>query len=69
MTHFQGGDATDRFAKLQTIQDWVEEDRAPDRIVDSSSAMGISRPLYPHPEIARYAGGDPSSADSFVCRN
>ncbi len=69
MTHCLGGDATDRFDMLEAIQAWVEEDRAPDRIhATSRSIAGISRPLCPHPQVARYTGSDPSSADSFTCQ-
>ncbi|MEL1251105.1 DUF6351 family protein [Aurantiacibacter gilvus] len=69
MTHCLGGDATDQFDMLDAIQAWVEEGREPDRIVATSRSMpGISRPLCPHPQVARYVGGDPDSADSFECR-
>jgi feruloyl esterase len=68
MTHCHGGDATDQFDMLQAIQAWVEEDQAPDRILATSAALGISRPLCPHPQVARYVGGDPASAESFACR-
>ena len=70
MLHCGGGEATDQFEMLDAIMDWVEEGRAPERIVATSKALaGISRPLCPYPGIARYVGGDPSSADSFVCRS
>jgi feruloyl esterase len=69
MTHCLGGDATDRFDMLDAIQAWVEDGKAPDRIGATSRSMpGISRPLCPYPLVARYTGGDPSSAKSFACR-
>lgn len=69
MTHCLGGDATDQFDMLDTIQAWVEEGKAPDRIEATSRSMpGISRPLCPYPQVARYTGGDPDSAQSFECR-
>jgi feruloyl esterase len=69
MLHCGGGEATDRFDMLEAIVDWVEQGRAPDRIVATGSAFpGVSRPLCPHPLVARYEGGDPNSAGSFTCR-
>ena len=63
MTHCGGGESTDRFDMLTAIQDWVEKDQAPDRIVASGNAFpGVTRPLCPYPAVARYTGGDPASA-------
>lgn len=68
MTHCGGGQATDEFDMLDAIVAWVEEGRAPDRIVATGGFVpGASRPLCPHPLVARYQGGDEHSADSFVC--
>lgn len=70
MTHCAGGQATDRFDMLSAIMAWVEEGRAPERIVATGEAFpGVSRPLCPYPQVARYAGGDESDAASFVCEN
>jgi len=70
MNHCAGGPATDAFDGLSALVDWVERDLAPDRLVAHGTAMrpGISRPLCPHPKIARHVGGDPASADAFACR-
>lgn len=69
MLHCGGGEATDRFEMLDAIVDWVEEGRAPDRIIATGSAFpGVSRPLCPYPLVARFDGGDPASAGSFSCR-
>ena len=69
MTHCAGGPATDRFDMLTTIQSWVEEGRAPDRIVARGKTFpDATRPLCPYPTVARYAGGDPKSEASFVCK-
>jgi feruloyl esterase len=54
---------------LTAIQDWVEKNRAPDRVVASGRAFpGITRPLCPYPKAARYDGGDTNNAASFSCR-
>jgi pimeloyl-ACP methyl ester carboxylesterase len=69
MTHCAGGPATDRFDMLTAIDDWVEHGRAPERIIASGKSFpGQTRPLCPHPRIARYTGGDPKSERSFACK-
>jgi feruloyl esterase len=69
MTHCAGGQSTDQFDMLTAIQDWVEKNRAPDRVVASGRAFpGITRPLCPYPKAARYDGGDTNNAASFSCR-
>jgi len=68
MTHCAGGPATDEFDMLTTIQSWVEEGHAPDRIIARGKSFpGVTRPLCPYPQIARYTGGDPKSEKSFSC--
>lgn len=69
MTHCGGGPSTDRFDMLAAIEDWVEKDRAPDRIIASGKSFpGVARPLCPYPRVARYTGGSPQRAQSFACR-
>lgn len=70
MNHCEGGPATDAFDALAAIVDWVEQGRAPERIVAQGTSMrpGLARPLCPYPRIARYKGGDPAAAASFECR-
>lgn len=69
MTHCGGGRATDDFDMLDAIRAWVEDDEAPDRIIATGDSFpGVSRPLCPYPKVARYEGGDPDDAASFVCR-
>lgn len=68
MLHCGGGQATDRFEMLDAIVNWVEHGRAPDRLeATSSTTPGLSRPLCPHPLVARYIGGDTNSRASFTC--
>jgi tannase/feruloyl esterase len=69
MMHCGGGQSTDRFDTLSALQAWVEQGKAPDRIVATSSTIpGISRPLCPYPTVARYDSGDASKASSFSCK-
>jgi hypothetical protein len=37
-------------------------------IATGNAFPDVTRPLCPYPEVARYDGGDPDSADSFTCR-
>ncbi|NLD37117.1 MAG: tannase/feruloyl esterase family alpha/beta hydrolase [Desulfatiglans sp.] len=68
MCHCDGGKATDRFDMLDAIMAWVEDGRAPDRIIATGKTFpGVTRPLCPYPLVARYRGGDTNNADSFVC--
>jgi feruloyl esterase len=73
MAHCGGGPATDQFDAFAALQDWVEHNRAPDRISASAGPgspwPGRTRPLCPYPAIARYSGkGNIESAENFVCR-
>jgi len=77
MGHCQGGPATDQFDALGALVDWVEKGQAPDRIearvnpankeLPAGWSAQRSRPLCPHPQVMRYAGGDVESAASFRC--
>ncbi|MBB5692846.1 tannase/feruloyl esterase family alpha/beta hydrolase [Muricoccus pecuniae] len=69
MTHCGGGPALDDFDPLSAIEAWVERGEAPERLVARGNAFpGRSRPLCPHPQEARYTGGDPQAAESFACQ-
>jgi feruloyl esterase len=70
MGHCGGGSALDQFDMLSAIVDWVENGRAPDRVIATGNAFpGRSRPLCPHPQHTHYKGsGDPEDAASFECR-
>ena len=69
MLHCGGGEATDRFEMLDAIVDWVEQGRAPERIVAvSRTSPAVKRPLCPYPGVARYVGGKTDDAQSFECR-
>jgi Tannase and feruloyl esterase len=57
------------------LEQWVEKGAAPSAIVatkyvndDPAKGAQATRPLCPHPQIAKYKGsGDPSDAASFEC--
>jgi Tannase and feruloyl esterase len=77
MTHCSAGVTLDKFDALTALMDWVENGKAPDRIVagvnpankeiPASWSPSRTRPLCPWPKYARYTGGDPESAASFEC--
>jgi pimeloyl-ACP methyl ester carboxylesterase len=83
MGHSRGGPATDQFDGLSALVDWVEKGSVPDRIVASARGAGNvggvnadvpsawsptrTRPLCPHPMVARYKSGDSEVAASFGC--
>lgn len=66
--HCFGGDF-DRFDFLTPLMNWVERQAAPEEVVAwtvRDGAVTRSRPLYPHPAVARYDGsGDIDDAANF----
>lgn len=69
MTHCGGGPSTDDFDPLAAVVNWVEDGKAPDRLIAHGRAFpGVSRPLCPDPQVARYTGGDVKDERSFECR-
>jgi feruloyl esterase len=71
MDHCGGGAGCDTFDKLAPIDEWVEQGRAPERIVASKLSGGKvvrTRPICAYPLVARYRGtGSIDEAESFVC--
>lgn len=77
MNHCSAGPATDQFDMLTALTEWVEKDKAPDRILAQVKADNKelpadwskqrTRPLCVWPKIAVYTGGDMERADSFAC--
>jgi hypothetical protein len=72
MGHCGGGARTlDRFDLLDAIVGWVEQGRAPERVVATSAATpGESRPLCPYPTYPHYLGqGDARDQANYVCKD
>jgi feruloyl esterase len=69
--HCGGGPGAGTFEPLLTVVDWVERDKAPDRITAAKVVDGKvvrTRPLCPYPESAKYKGsGSIDEAGSFIC--
>jgi hypothetical protein len=84
MPHCRGGAATDQFDAITALVRWVEQGQAPDSLLATARGAGNrggvnkelpagwaanrTRPLCPHPQVARYTGGDIDSASSFRCQ-
>ena len=83
MNHSRGGPATDQMDMVDALVAWVERGQAPDAVVAQARGPGSavpnpevpaswsptrSRLLCPHPQVARYQGGDIETAASFRCQ-
>jgi feruloyl esterase len=71
MGHCAGGEGTDAFDKVGTLERWVEQGIAPDQIVASRAAPGEAsrtRPLCPYGKVARWKGsGNTDDSINFAC--
>jgi feruloyl esterase len=65
--HCGGGPGPDHFDMLAAIDRWVSQGTPPRQVIATNAKSGLSRPLCPYPEAARYKGGDPMAAASFAC--
>jgi feruloyl esterase len=67
--HCDGGKGPSAVDWIKLMQDWVESNKVPDRVVASKIDQGkptVTRPLYPYPQAAQYDGkGDPNQETSF----
>jgi tannase/feruloyl esterase len=70
--HCGGGTGPDNADWTAAIVDWVEHNKAPDRIIASKMSEGIAtrtRPLCPYPQHAVYKGsGSTDDAANFACK-
>jgi feruloyl esterase len=68
--HCGGGPGVSDVDWLKEIVAWVEEGKAPERIIAKDGDSDMTRPLVPHPQRVEYDGdGDPNAAENFVLRN
>jgi feruloyl esterase len=72
MDHCFGGDGPSVFDGVTALDQWVEQKRAPDRIVASHLTAGKpdrTRPLCAYPNVAVYTGtGSTDDEANFVCK-
>ncbi|MGA2510211.1 MAG: tannase/feruloyl esterase family alpha/beta hydrolase [Candidatus Acidiferrales bacterium] len=73
MTHCQGGAGPNVFDPLTAVEEWRENNSAPEKIIATHSTSGAidnTRPLCPYPQAAIYKGsGNTTDAANFVCGN
>jgi feruloyl esterase len=71
MNHCAGGEGPNTFDMVAALEQWVERQKTPSRILASHSADGKidrTRPLCAYPQTAHYRGrGDINDAENFVC--
>jgi feruloyl esterase len=72
MGHCGGGEGPNVFDKVGALEQWVEQDKAPEKIIASHSTEGKvdrTRPLCPYPQVAKYKGkGSIDDAANFACQ-
>jgi feruloyl esterase len=71
MQHCTGGPGTPRFDALGALEQWVEQNKAPELILAGHATNGLidrTRPLCAYPLEAKYKGsGSTDDAANFVC--
>jgi feruloyl esterase len=71
MQHCAGGPGTTRFDALTALEQWVEQNKAPEQILAAHVAAGQidrTRPLCAYPQEAKYKGaGSTDDAANFTC--
>ncbi len=70
MLHCGGGPGPNMFDSFGALEDWVEQDIAPDYMIASGGTLNYTRPLCPYPQVAVYdeSCGEMDSADCFTCQ-
>ena len=71
MHHCSGGPGPNEFDMLTALENWVEKGQSPGPVVAThreNNAVTRTRPLCPHPQVARYRGtGSIDDAANFTC--
>ena len=71
MQHCAGGPGTPRFDALTALEQWVEQNKAPEQILAGHATNGLidrTRPLCAYPQEAKYKGtGSTDDAANFTC--
>jgi feruloyl esterase len=72
MAHCNGGEGPSNFDALTALEQWVEQGKAPEKIIAARVENGRvtrTRPLCPYPQEAVYNGsGSTDEAANFSCR-
>jgi feruloyl esterase len=71
MGHCGGSEGPNTFDMMGTMEQWVEQGKAPDKIIATRMKDGKvdrTRPLCPYPQVAKYKGsGSIDDAANFAC--
>jgi feruloyl esterase len=68
MGHCRGGDGPDTFDTIGTMEKWREKGQTPMTIAAKNQQSGLSRPLCPYPQYAKYSGtGEIKDAANWSC--
>ncbi len=71
--HCSGGEGAFNVDHLSVLEEWVEEGKAPERVIARrplGEGAERTRPLCPYPQVARYNGtGSTDDAANFRCTN
>jgi feruloyl esterase len=71
MGHCRGGEGPNEFDKITALEQWVEQGKAPDKLIASHRTEGKvdrTRPLCAYPQVAKYKGsGSIDDAANFAC--
>jgi feruloyl esterase len=68
MGHCRGGNGPDTFDTIGTLEKWREQGVTPTTIAATNRNSGLSRPLCPYPQYAKYKGsGDLKDAANWSC--
>jgi feruloyl esterase len=68
MGHCRGGNGPDTFDTIGTMENWREKGVTPVAIPATNRNSGLSRPLCPYPQYAKYKGtGDLKDAANWAC--
>jgi len=72
MDHCCGGDGPSLFDGMAALEQWVEQQKAPEQLIATHLANGKpdrTRPLCLYPKVAVYSGtGSTDDAANFVCK-
>jgi feruloyl esterase len=68
MAHCGGGPGPNSFDSVGTLEQWREKGAAPAQMMGTNRQTGLTRPICPYPQYAKYRGsGDPREASSWAC--
>jgi feruloyl esterase len=68
MGHCRGGNGPDTFDTIGTLENWREKGQTPQTMAAKNLKSGLSRPLCPFPQYAKYKGnGDLKDAANWAC--